>query len=97
MPAITLTEANFEQEVKQSRLPVLVSYQNNTAANSVDRISERMNGVLKCCKINVGTTPALAQRYRIRSIPTILLFKHGQVTDTIVGETRTEQLIRILQ
>jgi thioredoxin 1 len=97
MPAITLTEANFDTEVKQSRLPVLVSYQNHSSVDSVDKISDRMNGVLKCCKINIGTNPGLAHRFRIRSVPTILLFKSGQVTDTIVGETRTEQLMRILQ
>jgi thioredoxin 1 len=96
MAAITLTEANFEQEVKQSNLPVLVSYQDCGDKSSVDKISERMDGVLKCCKINVGANPGLVKRYRIRSIPTILLFKRGQVTDTIVGETRTEQLMRIL-
>jgi thioredoxin 1 len=93
MPAITLTEENFDREVKQSCLPVLVSF----GENNVDNVSERMRGVLKCCKINIKTNPRIAQRYRIRNIPTILLFKGGHVTDTIIGETRTEQLMRILQ
>ncbi|MCL1866944.1 MAG: thioredoxin domain-containing protein [Oscillospiraceae bacterium] len=97
MAAITLTEENFEKEVKQSALPVLVSYrEGEISSDCVDRVSERMDGVLKCCKINAKASPELVKRYRIRSVPTILLFKRGQVTDTIVGETRTEQLMRIL-
>ena len=97
MPAITVTEANFEREVKQSPLPVLVSYQNVAGSSPVDGISEHLNGVLKCCKINVDTDPSLARKYRVRCVPTILLFNRGRVTDTIVGEMRTEQLMRILQ
>jgi thioredoxin 1 len=97
MPVITLTEKNFDKEVKQSRLPVLVSCQDSGSVVCVENISERMKNVLKCCRINVGANPGLARRYRVRCLPTILVFKAGVVTDTIVGETRTEQLIRILQ
>ncbi|MCL1881786.1 MAG: thioredoxin family protein [Oscillospiraceae bacterium] len=101
MSAITLTEANFEKEVNHSDLPVLVSYEDNrspyTAADAVDKVSESMNGALKCCKINVNTNPTLATKYQIRSVPTMLLFKHGKVTDTIVGKINPEQLMKILK
>ncbi|MCL2036017.1 MAG: thioredoxin family protein [Oscillospiraceae bacterium] len=101
MPAITLNEENFEKEVKQSGLPVLVSFHSgerkSPEKSPVDCVSERMSGLLKCCKINAGSNPRLTGKYRIRKLPTILLFKSGKVTDTIVGETRTEQLMRILQ
>jgi thioredoxin 1 len=97
MPAITLTNENFDKEVKQSSLPVLVSYQNGANSDSVDTVSDFMNGTLKCCKINVGDNPELAGRYKIRSVPTILLFRGGRVTDTIVGDVKTEQLMKILK
>ena len=100
MATITLTEKNFDREVKQSVLPVLVSYEDNNfpnAATSVDGISDRLSGVMKCCKINVGTDPGLANKYKVRSVPTILLFKEGHVTDTIVGSMKTDQLMKILQ
>jgi thioredoxin 1 len=96
MMAITLTEANFDKEVKQSPLPVLVSFQPNSGG-SVEGVSEHLNGVLKCCTINADTNLELAKKYRVRSLPTILLFNRGRVTDTIVGTMRTEQLMRILQ
>ena len=100
MSAITLTEENFDKEVRQSPLPVLVSYHSSNNGNgndSVDSVSRHLNGVLKCCKINVGTVPSLAKKYRVHSVPTIQLFQEGRVTDTIVGTMRTEQLMRILQ
>jgi len=97
MPAITLTKENFDEEVKQSSLPVLVSYQGSTSTGSIDRVSSHLNGVLKCCKVNAGANPELAQKYKVRCLPTVLLFKDGRVTDTIVGAMRTEQLMQILQ
>ena len=100
MNTITLTEKNFDREVNQSTLPVLVSYEDGNfpnAAASVDSVSSRLDGVMKCCKINVGTDPTLATKNKVRSVPTIQLFKDGKVTDTIVGSMKTEQLMKILQ
>jgi thioredoxin 1 len=90
MTAITLTEANFEREVNQSALPVLVGF---GSVDNIDNVSERMGGALKCCK----AAPALADKYKIRTTPTMLLFKNGCVTDTIVGAVKTEQLLKILR
>ena len=100
MSTITLTEKNFDREVNQSDLPVLVSYEDSNfpnAAAPVDGISSRLSGVMKCCKINVGTDPGLASKHKVRSVPTIQLFKDGKITDTIVGTMKTEQLLKILQ
>ena len=84
MSAITLTEENFAAEVKQSTQPVLVSFCHDKDVSIPN---------YKCCKASTS----LANKYKIRSTPTILLFKGGKVTDTIVGSMRTEQLMRILQ
>jgi len=88
MQTITLTEENFDKEVKQSAQPVLVSF--------------RCNGELsvpnyKCCKVDDKKSTRLTDRYAVGSMPTIVLFRGGKVTDTIVGSMRTEQLMRILQ
>jgi thioredoxin 1 len=93
MAVITLNETNFESEVNQSNTPVLVGF---GSTDNIDGVSKHMSGELKCCKINVGSSPGLASRYGIRSVPTMLLFRGGQVTDTIVGSLKTEQLLKIL-
>jgi len=88
MPAITLTEENFDREVQESNRPVLVSFSQNTDLSVPD---------YKCCKVDVRKSVGLARRYRIYSVPTVLLFRGGRVTDTIVGSVGSEQLMRILQ
>jgi thioredoxin-like negative regulator of GroEL len=81
---ITLTEDNFNKEVKQSSRPVLVSFCHSSDVSVPN---------FKCCR----ASKELANKWGIRSEPTILLFRRGKVTDTIVGSLRTEQLERILQ
>lgn len=88
---ITLTTDNFEEEVKKSSVPVLVDFWADwcvpckMVAPILEEISEDYNGKLKVGKLNVDQHGEIAAQFSITSIPTLLLFKNGEVVDQKVG------------
>ena len=88
---ITLTKQNFETEVLQSDQPVLVDFWApwcgpcRMLAPAVAQLAEEYAGRAKVCKVNVDDEPELAARFGISGIPTVLVFKIGQLADTVVG------------
>ncbi len=95
---ITLTEDNFEQEVLQADLPVLVDFWAEwcgpcrSLAPTIEELAQEYAGRAKVCKLNVDQNPAIAEKYGIRGIPTLILFSSGQVGEQIVGVQPKEKI-----
>ena len=88
---VKATDTSFEQEVLKSDTPVLVDFWAEWCGPcrmigpSLEDISKEMDGKLKVVKVNIDENPTTPSRYGVRSIPTLLLFKNGQVAATKIG------------
>lgn len=102
MAEITLTNENFDAEVLQSDLPVLVDFWASwcgpcrMVAPAVAEIAEEYAGKVKVGKVNVDEQERLAIRFGISSIPTLLVFKNGEIVNKAIGARPKEDLIRLL-
>ena len=91
MSEITITSANFESEVLQSDMPVLVDFWASWCgpckmlAPTISEIASEYEGKVKVGKVNIDDDTAIAIKYGIVSIPTVVLFKNGEVADKSVG------------
>lgn len=99
---VYLTDASFEDEVLKSDLPVLVDYWAEWCgpckmiAPILDEIAEEYNGRVKVTKLNIDENADTPPKYGIRGIPTLMLFKDGNVEATKVGALSKSQLIAFL-
>jgi thioredoxin 1 len=88
---VTLTQDNFASEVLQSSSPVLVDFWAEWCgpckmiAPVLDELAEEYDGKIKIGKVNVDNEQGLAGQFRVSAIPTLLLFKGGQVAEQMVG------------
>lgn len=88
---LTVTSENFEAEVLQSELPVLVDFWApwcgpcRVISPLVEEMASEYAGKLTVGKLNVDDHPAIAQKYHITGIPALLFFKDGEVANTVVG------------
>ena len=98
MKAIEITDANFDQEVLQSDLPVLIDFWAvwcgpcRMVAPIVEELAGEYDGKVKVGKLDVDNNPDTAVKYGIRSIPSLLIFKGGEVVENIVGAVPKGQI-----
>ena len=95
--AIHLTETNFETETKKPGVLMVDFWASWCApcraiAPTLDELVRESGGTVGLAKVNVDEQPTLAAKYGIRSIPTILFMKGGEVQDTVVGAVPKAQL-----
>jgi thioredoxin 1 len=91
MSEVTLTADNFETEVLKSEIPVLVDFWApwcgpcRMIGPVVTKLAGEFAGKIKVCKLNVDDNQVLSQQYGVMSIPTLKIFKNGQVVEDMVG------------
>lgn len=96
--ALAFTDNNFENEVINSDVPVVVDFYADWCgpckmmAPVIDQLATDYQGKAKIGKLNVDENGVTAQKYRVMSIPTLLIIKNGQVVDTVVGAVPKQQL-----
>jgi len=98
MSEVTLTDQNFKSEVLDSKVPVLVDFWAEwcgpcrMVAPVVEKIAKEYAGKLKVGKVNVDDNSETPQKYGIQGIPTLILFKNGQVANQMVGFQSEDKL-----
>ncbi|MGA7616233.1 MAG: thioredoxin [Thermoanaerobaculia bacterium] len=96
------SDATFEQDVLRSETPVLVDFWApwcgpcRVLGPVVDSLADRFAGRVQVAKLNVDDNPATAQKFGIQGIPTVILFKNGEVAERIVGLVPEEHLVRLI-
>jgi thioredoxin 1 len=100
---LQITDQNFESEVLNSDLPVLVDFWAEWCgpckmiAPTVAELAEEYNGKLKVAKLDVDAYGSIAQRYRILSIPTVIIFKKGDIAAQIVGAVPKKEFVNQIE
>ena len=99
---VHISDESFEEEVLQSKRPVLIDYWAEwcgpckTIAPVLDEIATEYSDRLKVVKLNIDDNPQTPPKYGIRGIPTLMVFKNGQVEATKVGAVSKAQLTAFL-
>ncbi len=100
---LKFTTADFQQEVLESDIPVLVDFYADWCGPCkmmspvLDQLSSELEGQIKIGKVNVDDDPELAGQYKVMSIPNFVLIKNGQVVDQVIGAVPKAQMLAKIQ
>ncbi|HSR71335.1 MAG TPA: thioredoxin TrxA [Kiloniellales bacterium] len=98
MTTYPVSDESFETEVLKAESPVLVDFWAEwcgpckTIAPALEEIAKEMDGRVRVAKLNIDDNPVTPQKYGVRGIPTLMLFKDGQVAATKIGAVAKSQL-----
>jgi len=102
MGLIEINDKNFEEEVLKSSIPVLVDFWApwcapcRAIAPIIEELAEELEGKVKVCKLNVDENPITPGKFGIRAIPTLMIFKNGEVVETLVGAVSKATILNTL-
>ena len=100
---IELYKETFEQEVSQSDIPVLVDFWATWCgpckmiAPIVKEIADEYDGKILVGKVNVDEEPDLTMQYNVSSIPTLMVFKNGQLVNKAIGYREKDEILKMLK
>jgi thioredoxin 1 len=100
---VTVTDENFDHQVIQSEIPVLVDFWAEwcgpckVIGPTLDALAADYNGKVKIAKLNVDDNPDTAGRFGVRSIPTLIVFKDGEAQQAAIGVRPKGQLIALIE
>lgn len=100
---VDVSDGSFEQDVLQAEQPVLVDFWAawcapcRMLAPTVEAVAEQYAMSARVVKLNVDDNPGVSQRYGIKGIPTLILFKGGREEERVVGATSKEAISRLLE
>ena len=98
-----VTDNNFQAEVIESEVPVLVDFWApwcgpcRAVSPEVEKIAAERGEALKVVKLNIDENQTVAGKLEIRSIPTLMLFKHGEVKKTVIGAMKKDKIEQQLE
>ena len=100
---VTITKENFKKEVLEAKEVIVIDFWATWCmpckmlAPVIEELAEEAHGMYKVGKIDVDASPALAGQFGIMNIPTVLVFKNGQVAGKSVGAVPKSKLLELLQ
>jgi len=100
---VTVTDATFAEQVERSPTPVLLDLWAewcgpcHMLAPTIAQLASELNGRVKVAKLNIDENPTTANRFGVRSIPTLLVLKNGREVDRLVGVQPKQEILRRLQ
>ncbi|MBP3255706.1 MAG: thioredoxin [Clostridia bacterium] len=103
MSVLSITDSNFEDEVLKSGKPVIVDFYAEWCGPCkmmspvIDSIAEELGDTVKVGKVNSDENSELVEKFEIMSIPTIMIFKNGEISKKFIGFTDKEEIINAVK